>query len=146
MKFIKHFFTLFCILFTINQLTFSIFDTLLNTNQHTNTMEITLQTGGLAFLFVGIISLLDYLSNTCMTQLGQKTFILIQYVLLLITIILWARHFTWGDWHNPTYVALFIFIFSLLYLFVYVIADTRYKQEDKKLTELLKTYQNKIKA
>lgn len=144
MKFIKHFFTLFCILFTINQLTFSIFDVLLNADYHT--AEIALQTGGLAFLFVGIISFLDYLSNTCMTQLGQKTFILIQYVLLLVTIILWARHFAWGDWHNPTYVALFIFIFSLLYLFVYVIADTRYKQEDKKLTELLKNYQNKMKA
>lgn len=143
MNFIKHFFTLFCILFTINQLTFSIFNTLLDTDYYT--MNITLQTSGLAFLFVSIIILLDYLSNTCMRQLNQKVFIFIQYFLLLTTIVVWARHFAWGDWQNPIYVIIFIFIFSLLYAFVYIMADTKYKQEDKKLSKLLKEYQDKIK-
>lgn len=143
MNFIKHFFTLFCILFTINQLTFSIFNTLLDTDYYT--MNITLQTSGLAFLFVSIIILLDYLSNTCMCQLNQKVFIFIQYFLLLTTIVVWARHFAWGDWQDTTYVIIFIFIFSLLYAFVYIMADTKYKQEDKKLSKLLKEYQDKIK-
>lgn len=143
MSFIKHFFTLFCILFTVNQLTFSIFNTVLDSDHYT--MNITLQTGGLAFLFVSIIILLDYLSNTCMQQLNQKFFIFIQYLLLLITIVFWAHHFNWGNWQNPIYICIFIFIFSLLYGFVYFMVDTRYKKEDKKLSKLLKEYQDKIK-
>ena len=142
MSFIKFSLVLFSIMFTTTTLTYTIFNEFLNSG--VSFFYATLQSAGLSLIFTFSILSLDFLSNY-IKILNTKFYVIIQYFILLIIITNYARYFNWGDWSNSFYVLIFIISFSLIYSFIYIVFDIRYKKEDEYLHKKLKSYQNEIK-
>ncbi len=142
MKLIKYFLSLFTIMFTTTNITFCIFDYILSSN--TSFFDATIQSIGLAFIFCLVMISLDILSNY-IKILNSKYYMYIQYLILLFIIVSWAKYFKWGNWNDIRYSFIFILSFSVIYLFIYMFFNVRYKKEDENLSKLLSDYQNEIK-
>ncbi|MEG0712160.1 MAG: hypothetical protein RR448_07945 [Niameybacter sp.] len=142
MSFIKYFCTLFNAMFTIIMITFTLFKVGLQSDP--SLVQSCFQSMGLAAIFASVIAGVDYLSNK-MVGINNKWLLGGQYVVLLGIIVCWAAHFAWGDWSNKSYVLIFVISFSIIYVLVCLLLDTRYKKQDKDLTKLLHSYQKKIK-
>lgn len=142
MKLIKYFLSLFTIMFTTTNITFCIFDYILSSN--TSFFDATIQSIGLAFIFCLVMISLDILSNY-IKILNSKYYMYIQYLTLLFIIVSWAKYFKWGNWNDIRYSFIFILSFSVIYLFIYMFFNVRYKKEDENLSKLLSDYQNEIK-
>lgn len=142
MKLVKYFLSLFTIMFTTTNITFCIFDFILSSD--TSFFDATIQSIGLAFIFCLVMISLDILSNY-IKILNSKYYMYIQYLILLFIIVSWAKYFKWGNWNDIRYSFIFILSFSVIYLFIYMFFNVRYKKEDENLSKLLLDYQNEIK-
>ncbi len=142
MKLVKYFLSLFTIMFTTTNITFCIFDFILSSD--TSFFDATIQSIGLAFIFCLVMISLDILSNY-IKILNSKYYMYIQYLILLFIIVSWAKYFKWGNWNDIRYSFIFILSFSVIYLFIYMFFNVRYKKEDENLSKLLSDYQNEIK-
>lgn len=140
MKQLKRFLNLFCVMFTVIGVTHYVFSIVINENKEF--IFISKQILGLAVIFASILVLLDTLSNS-IKWLNGKMFVFIQYIILLITIVLWASKFQWGNWSDKGYIAIFILSFSIIYIFIYFMLDSKNKKEDRNLLNNLKSYQKK---
>lgn len=140
MKQLKSFLNLFCVMFTVIALTYYVFSMAIHENKEFT--FVSQQVIGLALIFTTILATLDTLSNT-IKWLNGKMFVFIQYLTLLVTIVLWASNFQWGNWSDKGYVSIFILSFSIIYIFIYFMLDSKNKKEDRNLLNNLKYYQKK---
>lgn len=141
MKLIKHFLMIFSVMFTITGITYYIFNKF--SGDYFFYVNVAEEIFGLAFIFAVLIVCLDLLSNKIKWLNGMKL-ASIQYIIFLGTIVLWASYFNWGDWTNRIYVAIFVTSFSLIYVFICLMLNTKYKKEDEDILEKLKQYQKKV--